>query len=179
VPRSIRAVAVFLVASCLSAGIVGCGTVSSPAPAATLQVVDFDHLMVGCTNSRIAERIYWRAVDSQGAHAVSAAKTMAVELTEDGNPGTAHVYWIAYGIAPDAPWFFPGSAPHVGLNSDGAADYANPCPSTAGEWFKWTVFALDAVPKLNDGFSVAAFEGAVSGHVLAQGSLRTHYQKPS
>jgi hypothetical protein len=177
VSRAVGAAAFFLAASCVAGSTLGCGSVRAGTPTASLQIVDFDHLMIGCTSSRIAERIYWRTVDSNGARGVAAAKTMAVELVEDSNPGPEHVYWIAYGIAPNAPWFFPGSAPHEGRNSDGAVGYEAPCPSTAGEWFKWKVFALDAMPALKDGFSVAAFEGALSGHVLAEGSLRTHYER--
>ena len=109
---------------------------------------------------------------------MSRAMTVAVQLLDDASSGTPQVYWMAYGIRPDAPWLFPGSAPHNGLNSFGAVGYTAPCPPPHDgvHWYAWQVIALDAVPNLKDGFSKSKFDSAISGHVLAQGTLRTQYQ---
>jgi hypothetical protein len=99
------------------------------------------------------ERIIWRADDSVAEGALSSAQTIGVELLDEIDPAKSCVYWIAYGIAPDAPWLFPGSAPHNGRNSDGAVGYSAPCPSLTGQQcFGWRVMALDVVPNSRTAF---------------------------
>jgi Phosphatidylethanolamine-binding protein len=180
VPRVPRAATVALIVGCLISGVWACGATRVGTPIPSLEVVDFDHLMIGCASSGIPERILWHASDPKATAAISSAKTVAVQLVDDISSGTPHVYWMAYGIRPDAPWFFPGSAPYNGLNTDGVVGYTAPCPPPTGvHWYRWQVMALDAVPNLKAGFSKSAFDAAVSGHVLAQGNLRTQYQNAS
>jgi Raf kinase inhibitor-like YbhB/YbcL family protein len=94
------------------------------------------------------------------------------------------VHWIVYDIpagtrklsegAPRTATFAGG--PRQGLNGFDEIGYAGPCPpGGAVHRYVFTLYALDTDVALEPGVKLDQLEGAMRGHVLAEGSTTGHY----
>jgi Raf kinase inhibitor-like YbhB/YbcL family protein len=62
-----------------------------------------------------------------------------------------------------------------GANDFGATGYGGPTPPDKPHTYVVTVYALDAKPQLQNGFSLSELSAAIEGHVLAKAVLKARY----
>ncbi len=96
------------------------------------------------------------------------------------DPGSAEVFWVVYGLDPATVEIRQGGLPQsarAGLNSSGEADYAAPCPEQDEHYdYRFTVYALDAMPELAAGAPLEESLEVISQHTIARGSLTTTHE---
>ncbi len=104
---------------------------------------------------------------------------IAVTLVDQDAPDFVH--WVMTGIDPFATSLAEGEIPEfatVGVNSEGAAGYAGPCP-LPGETHRYvyTVHFLDQVSELGDGAAGADLQAFVNGATFESLSVVGTYSR--
>ena len=108
-----------------------------------------------------------------------------------GNPPQSFVHWVAYNI-PGTATGLPGELPMdavltappeiagtiQGLSGFKRTGYRGPAPPPGKpHHYTWTVYALDAELKLDQGLNRNQLLEAMKGHIIGQGSLIAIYER--
>ena len=106
----------------------------------------------------------------------AATKSIAIIVDDPDAPGGTFTHFMAYGIAPDTHGIKSGAElgppARIGKNDFGAVRYNGPCPPRGEEHrYRFQVFALDAALATPEGVGRSELDAAMSGHVLAKGTL--------
>ena len=123
--------------------------------------------------------------DLQIAAPPAGTRSFAI-VANDPDAPTAFIHWLAYNL-PAATRVVPAGAstPSVrlahaleGINGFGHVGYGGPCPPQGGaHHYVFRVFALDANLALPAGATAEQVNGAMQGHVLAQGQITGLYAR--
>jgi Raf kinase inhibitor-like YbhB/YbcL family protein len=104
-------------------------------------------------------------------------RAIAVVMDDPDAPGGNFTHWVAFDIAATTVSLSEGAdvasfGGTEGINGFGRVGYAGPCPPR-GEVHRYyfRVFALNAPVGARPGAARDAVDGAMNGHVLAEGSL--------
>ena len=113
-------------------------------------------------------------------HDIPAEAISLVLLMDDPDaPAGRWDHWLAYDIAPTAEFAEAvASLGTSGVNSWGRTGYGGPCPPSGTHRYYVRVHALDIHLGLAAGASRATVQAAMSGHVLAEGSLMGRFSRP-
>ena len=112
--------------------------------------------------------------------------TVAYAVTLNDPDARGFVHWVIYDLPADVislPEAMPMQKTVAGLGIQGTNDfgrigYGGPCPPGGSpHTYNFTVFALDALVDLPAGEGRDGLMAAVSGHVLAAGTLSGSYQR--
>jgi Raf kinase inhibitor-like YbhB/YbcL family protein len=159
-------------------------TVTSPTLKAN-EVVPIDHTADG---KNVSPALMWSG-------APAATKQFALIYDDPdvafGNPPQSFVHWVVYNI-PGTAKGLPGDLPIgaaitapaeiagsiQGLSGFRVAGYRGPAPPPGKpHHYTWTVYALDAELKLEQGLNRNQLLEAMKGHIIGQGSLVAIYER--
>jgi Raf kinase inhibitor-like YbhB/YbcL family protein len=104
----------------------------------------------------------------------SGTQSIALLMDDPDAPAGDWVHWIAVGVPPTTTHISAGRLPAgavLGANSWGAVRYDGPQPPSGTHRYVIHLYALDAKPHLDPGFTKADFDAAIKGHVLAEATL--------
>ena len=109
----------------------------------------------------------------------SEAKTLVLIADDPDAPGGLFTHWLVWNIPPQTNSIAEGSAPKGvhGTNDFGKSGYGAPCPPSGTHRYYFRVFALDRELTLPAGAKRSQLEGAMKGHVVAQGELMGRYAR--
>jgi Raf kinase inhibitor-like YbhB/YbcL family protein len=159
-------------------------TVTSPTLKAN-EVVPIDHTADG---KNVSPALSWSGAP---------ANTKQFALVYDdpdvafGNPPQTFVHWVVYNI-PGTAKGLPGELPMdavltapadiagtiQGLSGFKRTGYRGPAPPPGKpHHYTWTVYALDAELKLDQGLNRNQLLEAIKGHIIGQGSLVAIYER--
>ena len=98
-------------------------------------------------------------------------RAWALTLTDDDAPG--HDHWLVV-LPVTTSELAEGRLPVDAVVGQGTRSlgYEGPCPPSGTHHYVFTLFALDAVPRLAEGFTRAEFDTATAGHVIHATTLR-------
>ena len=108
------------------------------------------------------------------AGAPPGTKSIALVLDDSSAPITPYVYWIVFDIRPATSAIFEGQLPpgaRQAQNSARRAAYSPPCPGPQGHTYRFTVYALNAVPDLPPGTSLQSAWRAIAAATIGRGRL--------
>lgn len=136
----------------------------------------------GSRGSQKSGSIPTRSVPLSIKNAPDGTKTFALVMTDpDSVPvcGYTWVHWLACNIT-DPEIAANASIDNAsgmvqGKNSNGTSRYAGPTPPNGTHTYVFTVYALDTVLSLSEGYSQSALEAAMNGHILAQSVIKGAY----
>jgi Raf kinase inhibitor-like YbhB/YbcL family protein len=104
-------------------------------------------------------------------------RTLALVVDDPDAPGGDFTHWVAFDIAPST-LTLPEAADVAslggaeGINGFGRPGWGGPCPPRHElHHYHFRLFALDAPLSAKAGASRDAVDGAMAGHVLAEGAL--------
>ena len=109
-----------------------------------------------------------------------AVKSLALIVDDPDAPGRTWTHWLVWNIEPKAVEIRENSLPEnavQGTNDFGKAKYGGPCPPSGTHRYRFRAYALDAVLSLPSSATKSAVEKAMSGHVIAQGTLMGTYSR--
>jgi Raf kinase inhibitor-like YbhB/YbcL family protein len=121
-----------------------------------------------CDGENISPQIKW----SKGPEGT---KTFVLICDDPDAPSKVWVHWLIFNIPPinheipENSAFIKGA--NYGTTDFGKTTYGGPCPPSGTHHYRFKIYALDSELKLNTGASKEAMEGAMKGHILAQGKL--------
>ena len=109
----------------------------------------------------------------------SEAKTLVLIADDPDAPGGLFTHWLVWNIPPQTNSIAEGSAPKgvQGTNDFGKSGYGAPCPPSGSHRYYFRVFALDHELTLPAGAKRSQLNGAMKGHVVAQGELMGRYAR--
>ena len=109
----------------------------------------------------------------------SEAKTLVLIADDPDAPGGLFTHWLVWNIPPQTNSIAEGSAPKgvQGTNDFGKSGYGAPCPPSGTHRYYFRVFALDRELTLPAGAKRSQLDGAMKGHVVAQGELMGRYAR--
>ena len=109
----------------------------------------------------------------------SEAKTLVLIADDPDAPGGLFTHWLVWNIPPQTNSIAEGSAPKgvQGTNDFGKSGYGAPCPPSGTHRYYFKVFALDRELALPSGAKRSQLDGAMKGHVIAQGELIGRYAR--
>ena len=115
----------------------------------------------------------------QMAGVPSEAKTLVLIADDPDAPGGLFTHWLVWNIPPQTNSVAEGSAPKgvQGTNDFGKSGYGAPCPPSGTHRYYFRVFALDRELTLPAGAKRSQLNGAMKGHVVAQGELMGRYSR--
>jgi Raf kinase inhibitor-like YbhB/YbcL family protein len=132
-----------------------------------------------CDDRNISPELSW-------SRAPAGTKSFALVMHDPDAPiAGGYTHWLAYNI-PSTADIIPENAPNQdhlpgggmqGKNDSGTYGYTGPCPPSGTHRYYFRIYALDVELSLPAGFSKAALEQAMQGHVLAQGELLGRYKR--
>ena len=107
----------------------------------------------------------------------SEAKSLALIVDDPDAPGGLFTHWAVWNISPQTPTIGEGSTPKgvQGTNDFGKSGYGGPCPPSGAHRYYFKIFALDRELELPFGAKRGRVDGALKGHVIAQGELMGRY----
>lgn len=108
------------------------------------------------------------------------AKSLALIMDDPDAPGGVWVHWLVWNVDPKTTEFSEKSVPRdasQGTTDFGDAKYGGPCPPSGTHRYFFKVYALDTTLALSGTSKKAALENAMSGHILAEGSLMGTYSR--
>ncbi len=113
------------------------------------------------------------------------AASLALVLKDPDAPGETFVHWLVANIPAEIAEHPRGWSPTansgtvVGRNDFGDEAYAGPCPppSHDAHTYEFSIFALDVLLDLDDGFRLPDLEEAMEGHTIARGALSAEYDR--
>ena len=113
-------------------------------------------------------------------------QSIALIVDDPDAPGKTWVHWVIYNIPADSSGL-PPSVPKnktlddgslQGKNDFGRIGYNGPCPPPGNPHrYFFKVYALDTALSLKSGATKSQLEAAMSGHILAQGSMIGKYAR--
>src|SRR5262249_8532349 len=121
-----------------------------------------------CHGARVSPPLQWSGATSQ------TAKSFAIVVDDSQAPITPYVYWIVFDISPKTVAIGQNQLPtgaRQALNSAGKASYDAPCPAGSSHQYRFTVYALNSVIKLQNGVGLRVAWSAIASHVIAAGRL--------
>jgi hypothetical protein len=104
-------------------------------------------------------------------------KSIAVVMDDSAAPISPYIYWIAFDIQPQTTDIQPGPLPQgvlQSMNSNGTRGYDAPCPQNEGHSYRFTVYALGTVLKLQDGVGLKSAWLAIAQNAIARGRLQAN-----
>jgi Raf kinase inhibitor-like YbhB/YbcL family protein len=109
----------------------------------------------------------------------SEAKSLVLIADDPDAPGGLFTHWLVWNIPPQTNSIAEGSAPKgaQGANDFGKSGYRGPCPPPGTHRYSFKVFALDRELDLRSGAKRGQLDGAMKGHIIAQGELVGRYAK--
>jgi Raf kinase inhibitor-like YbhB/YbcL family protein len=109
----------------------------------------------------------------------SEAKSLALIVDDPDAPGGLFTHWMVWNIPPQTSAVGGGSAPQgvQGTNDFGKSGYGGPCPPSGTHRYYFKLFALDRQLDLPFGAKRSQVDGALKGHVIAQGELMGRYSR--
>ena len=109
----------------------------------------------------------------------SEAKSLVLIADDPDAPGGLFTHWLVWNIPPQTNSIAEGSAPKgvQGTNDFGKSGYRGPCPPPGTHRYAFKVFALDRELDLRSGAKRGQVDGAMKGHIIAQGELVGRYAK--
>ena len=107
------------------------------------------------------------------------AKTLVLIADDPDAPGGLFTHWLVWNIPPQTNSIAEGSGPKGvhGTNDFGKSGYGAPCPPPGTHRYYFRVFALDRELTLPAGAKRSQLDGAMKGHVVAQGELMGRYSR--
>ena len=107
----------------------------------------------------------------------SQAKSLALIVDDPDAPSGLFTHWTVWNIPPQSNVVGEGSAPKgvQGTNDFGKSGYGGPCPPSGTHRYYFRIFALDRELELPFGAKRGRVDGALKGHVIAQGELMGRY----
>ena len=109
----------------------------------------------------------------------SEAKSLVLIADDPDAPGGLFTHWLVWNIPPQTDSIAERSAPKgvQGVNDFGKSGYRGPCPPPGTHRYAFKVFALDRELDLRSGAKRGQVDGAMKGHIIAQGELVGRYAK--
>ncbi len=113
------------------------------------------------------------------------AESLALIVDDPDAPNGLWVHWVVYNI-PVSVQGFKSSQPDTeflesggmqGLTDFGRVGYGGPCPPSGTHRYFFKVYALDTLLDFKPGATKAQVEFAMTGHILAQGTLMGKYKR--
>ncbi|MDD1669275.1 MAG: YbhB/YbcL family Raf kinase inhibitor-like protein [Methanomicrobiales archaeon] len=135
--------------------------------------------MYTCDGANISPPLSWAPVPLGTA-------SIALLATDPDAPGGTFIHWVAYNIPPGTraiPEGAPGrnvmpAGSVQGTNDMGRQGYGGPCPPRGKpHHYHFTIYALDSTLNLTGSRDGRMLEGALAGHILAQGELVGLYSR--
>lgn len=104
-------------------------------------------------------------------------ETIAIIMDDPDAPHGTFTHWLIWNLPPDIS--VPEGRKHNmnGTNDADSAGYYGPCPPNGSHRYYFRVYALDTALQIDNGANRQTLEDAISGHVLANGSLMGRYEK--
>jgi Raf kinase inhibitor-like YbhB/YbcL family protein len=102
------------------------------------------------------------------------AKSLALIVEDPDAPSGVFTHWLVWNIDPQTTRWGENSVPAgalQGTNDFSKKGYGPPCPPSGTHRYVFKIFALDRPLELKAGAHRADVEGAMRGHILAQGEL--------
>ena len=106
------------------------------------------------------------------------AKSLLLIADDPDAPGGVFTHWLVWNIDPQTTRWAENSVPAgalQGTNDFSKKGYGPPCPPSGTHRYVFKIFALDRPLELKVGAHRADVEGAMRGHILAQGELIGRY----
>jgi Raf kinase inhibitor-like YbhB/YbcL family protein len=106
--------------------------------------------------------------------APSGTRSLAVVMDDAAAPITPYIYWIVFDIGPQTTNIQAGEIPagaRQARNSKGTIGYDPPCPVGQDHFYRFTVYALGSVLRLNSGAGLKTAWSAIAGAAIARGRL--------
>jgi Raf kinase inhibitor-like YbhB/YbcL family protein len=109
----------------------------------------------------------------------SDAKSLVLIVDDPDAPGGLFTHWLIWNIPPQTSLIAEGSAPKgaQGANDFGKSGYRGPCPPPGTHRYSFKIFALDRELDLHSGAKRSQVDGAMKGHIIAQGELVGRYTR--
>jgi Raf kinase inhibitor-like YbhB/YbcL family protein len=109
----------------------------------------------------------------------SQAKSLALIVDDPDAPSGLFTHWMVWNIPSQTGAVGEGSAPKgvQGTNDFGKSGYGGPCPPSGTHRYYFKIFALDQELDLPFGAKRGQVDGALKGHVIAQGELMGRYSR--
>ena len=105
------------------------------------------------------------------------AQTLAIIVEDPDAPKGVFDHWLAWNIE-RTELIGENTRPGVsGRNGFGKTGYFGPCPPSGSHRYFFNVYALDVLIDLEPGAEKNQLVQAMSGHILAQGSMMGYYKK--
>jgi len=113
------------------------------------------------------------------------AKSLVLICDDPDAPMGTWVHWVIYNLPPTtaslaeavAPAKTRGDGSMQGYNSAGKVGYQGPMPPSGTHRYFFRLYALDKMLELKPGATRAELDGAMKGHILAQGQLMGTYTR--
>ena len=108
------------------------------------------------------------------------AKTVALIVDDPDAPGRTWTHWLVWNIDPKTADIRENSIPQNGVqgtNDFGKVKYGGPCPPSGTHHYYFRVYALDGPVSLAASATKEALEKAMTGHIVAKGSLMGTYSR--
>jgi Raf kinase inhibitor-like YbhB/YbcL family protein len=115
--------------------------------------------------------------------APDSARSYALVMDDPDAPGGTWVHWVAWNIAATeisesvAKDASLASGMRQGRNSWSKTGYGGPCPPSGTHRYSFKVYALDRELELAPKTDAGALAAAMSGHIVAQGTLMGRYSR--
>ncbi len=110
-------------------------------------------------------------------------KSLLIYVEDPDASGGSFTHMVAFNLSselrrlPSAPDLAAaGEGARYGVNGLGGVRYQGPCPPKGeAHRYRFRVFALDTMLKLEEGASRSKVDEAMDGHILGEGSLMGHF----
>lgn len=126
-----------------------------------------------CDGDDISPPLSWDGVPNDVAG-------FALIVDDPDAPRGTWVHWVLFNLPSDTRSLPEGAAEEAGrsgTNSWRRVGYGGPCPPGGEHRYFFKLYALDTMLDLDAGADKAELEGAMEGHVLAQGQLMGTYAR--
>jgi Raf kinase inhibitor-like YbhB/YbcL family protein len=126
-----------------------------------------------CDDQNVSPPLSWMGVPTDTV-------SLALIMDDPDAPSGTWVHWVLYNLQPDLTSLEQGK---TGLGTDGKNDfsrlgYGGPCPPRGSSHrYYIKLYAIDSHLDLKSGATKAQVEGAMRGHILAQGQLMGRYSR--
>jgi Raf kinase inhibitor-like YbhB/YbcL family protein len=110
----------------------------------------------------------------------NSVKSLALIVEDPDAPGRTWTHWLVWNIDPKAAEIGENRVPQnavQGTTDFGKARYGGPCPPSGAHRYYFRVYALDGPLSLPPSTTKSALEKAMTGHVIAKGSLMGTYSR--
>lgn len=100
--------------------------------------------------------------------------SLALLMYDPDAPGGSFTHWLAWNIPPLTTEIVPDELPSgalQGTNDMNEVGYAGPAPPSGTHHYHFVLYALDTSPTIPNGTKRAAFDQAISGHVIGKTEL--------